>query len=242
MNIVYWSPHLSQRVATVKAVLNSAISLVKYSENKCNVSIINAVGEWNVHKKILSDNNVNIIEFSKYRNFYNNLPKYSYLKSRASYSFVFIYCFFKLLTFLKKNKPNFFIFHLISSLPMTLLIFFSFETKFILRISGLPKMNIFRKYLWKLASKKIYKIVCPTKGTYEDMLKYKIFSKDQLSIVQDPIILPSQIISTKNIIYKNDIVEKNKNNYLLGIGRLSKQKNFKFLINNFAILKKNILI
>ena len=66
--------------------------------------------------------------------------------------------FMPLLKTLKKNKPDYIIIHLITSLPLILLLFFNFETKFILRISGYPRMNFFRKLLWKLTLKKIYLI------------------------------------------------------------------------------------
>ena len=48
--IYYWSPCLN-KVATVKATLNSAISLAKYS-NDYDVKIINVFGEWHNYKKI----------------------------------------------------------------------------------------------------------------------------------------------------------------------------------------------
>ena len=45
MKIYYWSPHTSY-VATIKSVLNSALSLEKYGKNNFDVSIIDANGEW----------------------------------------------------------------------------------------------------------------------------------------------------------------------------------------------------
>jgi len=45
MKVFYWSPFLSN-VATVKSVLNSAISLKKFSKNKITPNIINVIGEW----------------------------------------------------------------------------------------------------------------------------------------------------------------------------------------------------
>ena len=45
MNFYYWCPFLSE-VATVKAVLNSAHSLTKYSNGNLKPYIINSVGEW----------------------------------------------------------------------------------------------------------------------------------------------------------------------------------------------------
>lgn len=49
MNLYYWAPFLSN-VATVKAVLNSATGVKKYSKN-IKPHIINAVGEWSVFEK-----------------------------------------------------------------------------------------------------------------------------------------------------------------------------------------------
>ena len=42
--------------------------------------------------------------------------------------------------------------------------FFSYwnSAKIILRISGYPKMTFFRTFIWKKASKKIYKVTFPT--------------------------------------------------------------------------------
>ena len=54
MNFYYWSPFLSE-VATVKAVLNSAYSLSKYSKGNFKPCIINSVGEWTSFKDEIKD-------------------------------------------------------------------------------------------------------------------------------------------------------------------------------------------
>ena len=61
-SIYYWSPCLTN-IATVKATINSAISLTKYS-NQYDVKIINVCGEWNKYKQFLSVNNVSIENLS----------------------------------------------------------------------------------------------------------------------------------------------------------------------------------
>ena len=75
MNIYYWCPFLS-KVATVQAVLNSAISVKKYSKNKISPYIINTVGEWNQFKNIIDEKNiklVNFIESKYYTNHYQDI-------------------------------------------------------------------------------------------------------------------------------------------------------------------------
>ena len=60
------------------------------------------------------------------------------------------------------------------------MIFSNFETRFILRISGLPKLTILRKLFWKIISKKIYMVTCPSYKTRQDLLKTGIFPENIL--------------------------------------------------------------
>ena len=48
--IYYWSPCLA-KIATIKATINSAISLAKYSK-MYEIKIIDVCGEWSKHKII----------------------------------------------------------------------------------------------------------------------------------------------------------------------------------------------
>ena len=66
--------------------------------------------------------------------------------------------------------------HLITSLPLLIVLIFNIDTKIILRLSGFPKLNIFRKFLWKICHQKIELITCPSIETME-ILKKKVFLK-----------------------------------------------------------------
>ena len=91
MKIFYWSPYLSH-VATITAVLNSAIALKKYSKENIDISIINSSGEWNSYKEELSKKKIKIIDIFK-KEFFKNLPRYGFLKSRFSYLKIFFLSF-----------------------------------------------------------------------------------------------------------------------------------------------------
>jgi len=96
-------------------------------------------------------------------------------------------------------------------------------------------LNLMRKIFWKLYSKKIYKITCPTQSTLETIKRSKIFDENKITLLKDP------IISIKNIKHgatqKLDKKMKNEK-YILGIGRLTHQKNFKLLLDFFFRLNK----
>jgi glycosyltransferase involved in cell wall biosynthesis len=233
VKVYYWSPHISDEIATVKAVKNSAISLMRYSK-KYDVRIINAVGEWKNQIENLINNKVQSISFNN--DIYTKLPRYSYLKSRISYFIIFLKSFMPLYKVLKKDCPDFLIAHLITSLPILMFIFFKFRTRLILRISGFPKMNFVRKLLWKFVNNKIYAVTCPTKGTLELLVNNNIFSKEKIYLVEDPIInIKDYIIKKKQPIEKNENFYKNS---ILLIGRLTKQKNFSLFIKSFPFLIK----
>ena len=102
---------------------------------------------------------------------------------------------------LKKNQPDYLIVHLITSLPLFIYIIFNFKTNLILRISGLPKLNFLRLFFWKIANKKIHSIVCPSKATYEYLIKKNIFEKNKIFLIYDPIIDINElkILRKKNI-------------------------------------------
>ena len=230
MKIFYWSPFIS-KVATVSSVIRSAESILKYSKSKdsINVAIIDAIGEWTNYRKII-DQKIKIINLKK-KSIFETLPKESFFKSRLSYVIIFVINFFKLIKLINKEKPDYLIAHLLTSLPIFLTLIFNNNTKVIVRISGFPRLNFFRYMFWKMFSKKIYKITCPTKSTYEYLKKKNIFDKNKISILRDPVIYLHEFSKKKK--EKIEDLKIQKNNLIVGIGRLTRQKNFLLLIKAF---------
>ena len=231
MKIYYWAPFLSN-IATVSSVIRSIESIKVYNKKNLEISIIDSVGEWDQIKEKVKD--IDVIKLYK-KSLIEKLPKGGFLKSRFTQLFIFIYSFFKLLNLLKKKEPDYLIAHLIISLPLILMSFLKNKTKLIVRISGLPRLNFFRKIYWKFFSNNVYKVTCPTIATFEKLKLLKIFNVKKLHILQDP------IISTKEINEKKreqiEVNFKNKK-FILSIGRLTKQKNFSLLLNAFVDIKK----
>jgi len=234
MKIFYWSPFFTN-IATISAVIKSANSLKLYSNKKIDVSLIDAIGEWDKYSSKI-DKNIEIIKLNNF-NLIKFLPKNNYIKSRISYIIIFLINFFKLLKIINNKKPDYFIIHLITSLPISLSYFFNNKTKLVLRISGYPKINFFRKYFWKFFSKKIYAITCPTENTKKLLIENNIFDKEKVFVLKDPVIDMKEFVNKKNEIldYKN----LSNKEFILGIGRLTKQKNFELLINSFKSVVKN---
>ena len=238
--IFYWSPYLSN-VATIRNVINSALSLKKYNYNSYEVSLLDTMGEWKLYKEEIIENKVNIKKINNL-NLNFDLNKSGYFKSRLYFIFIFIFNFFPLLKLLKIKKPDFLIVHLLTSLPLTLLLLFQFKTKFILRISGLPRLNFIRKMLWKLIGKKIFLVTCPSKETLNYINELNIFDSKKVTLLNDPIIDVSKIHN--NLKKKIDVLDLQKD-YFISVGRLTKQKNHTLLIKLFRIMcnkNKNLFL
>ena len=226
--IFYWSPFLVP-IATPKAVINSAYAIEKYSD-KYECSILNYFGEFNRYKKEIDKKKINLKD-GLYSKIYKFLPHNGKIKSRFSFLVIFILSFFPLKKIILDEKPDYLIVQLITSLPMLLLLIFKFQTKFILRISGLPKLGFFRKLLWKIALNKFYLITCPTKSTLDYIKNLKIVEIDKIKLLRDP------VIDVKDFNFKiNQKIDLNHKNYFLAAGRLTNQKNFLFLCKAFKIL------
>ena len=231
--IFYWSPFTTSKVATVKAVINSAESLNKFfKKDHFEISIIDAVHEWKEFEDEINEKKIDLIYLNK-NSFLNSFKKDGFLRSRFAYFYIFFKSFFPLIKILQEKKPDYLIIHLITSLPLFLFTFKNFNTKLILRISGLPKMTFFRKLLWKLAVKNVHKITCPTFGTYKNLSKYE-FLKEKLCILNDPILNISEIQKIKN---KEVIISENikqiilRKKYFLSVGRFTKQKNYFYYLD-----------
>ena len=232
--VCYWSPYISN-VATVKAVINSALSINRYSNQKYESLILDVFGEW----KTNSNNETYDLKFY-ILNYIPKLFKFSsegFIKSRLKYIVIFLFSFVSLKKFLKKVRPEFLIIHLITSLPLFLNLIFKFDTKIILRISGKPQMNMFRYLFWKVALKKVYKITFPTIESLEYLKNLKLVDENKLQLLYDPVFIIKDINQKKQETIKDFNIEKT--DYYLAIGRLTKQKNFIFLSKCFSRLVKD---
>jgi len=232
-NIFVWSPFTS-KIGTTNNVINSSYSLIKFSKLKnFNIKLINVFGEWNNLSSEIEKKNIKTIKLNSIKSI-NQWNKEGFIKSRFSYILIFIFSFLPLLKLIKKEEPNFLIAHLITSLPLIIFTFFKCKTKLILSIAGHPKINFVRKFVWKLSSKKIFKIICPSNELKEILISHNIFDKSKIIVIQDPHLLIKKINNLKNEKFKDIFFESGK--ILISIGRLTKQKNYFFLISNFKKL------
>ena len=91
MNIYYWLPFIG-KVGTVDAVVNSAISLQKYSKNNYQVTIVNAVGEWSDYLSFFEKNNIKVITLRN-SSVFKKLPKLGFFLVELPIFILFFHLF-----------------------------------------------------------------------------------------------------------------------------------------------------
>lgn len=87
-------------------------------------------------------------------------------------------------------------------------------------------------------SDKIYRVVCPSNELKDELIKLNIFDKEKILVIHDPHLNIKDVKKLKEENIINEI--NNDKKILISIGRLTRQKNFSFLIKNFGkLLEKN---
>ena len=236
--IYYWSPFLG-KVATVRSVINSMIGLKRYNGNKYKINLINCYGEWDNFKSRLKSEKVDILDLQKKIKIKKNCNGFFF--SRLIYFFSLIVSYKKLKILLIKNQPNILVVHLLTYIPLIIYLNNNLKTKLILRISGKPKLNFFRSLLWKISNKNISFVFCPSMETMNYLLKKNIFDKEKLIFLPDPVLFEEEI---KKLSKGKDNLKLTKRPFFLSIGRLTKQKNHKLLIDLYKKykIKEKLLI
>ena len=224
-SIYYWSPCLT-RIGTYTSTINSAVSIARYSKGQYSVKIINICGEWDSDANYLNKNGVEVVNLGF--NYFKYLPKTGFVKTRISYLIIIFLSIIPYLRLIIKKRPDFLIIHLLTSLPLLICNLMKSHTKIILRISGFPKINFLRKFIWKTSSKNIFKVTCPTKELKHQLTQNKIFNDYKLAFLPDP------IIKVSNFKKKINFPLEKKRKYFISVGRLTNQKNFRYLINEFS--------
>ena len=221
MKVFIWSPLISE-VGTTYTILNTSAAFHKFSNSKIENFVINVAQEWTKYKNIFNLYNTKLIDLKTKLDF-KKLPKNSFIKSRLTYLLIFFFSIFKLHRLLKKEQPDYLMIHILTPIPLLLLFFCKYKTKFILRISGYPHVGLLRGFLWKIVNKKIYKVLSPS----EEIIK-EIPDREYIAGFAE--ILKCGLIKRNNIL---NILEKNHSKL--------RNRNFKILKNLiFLTLKTKI--
>ncbi len=233
--IFYWAPYMGF-VGTVRAVINSAKAMKKYGNYE--VSLIKTYKEWEGFEEELQKEDINIIDFKIIKKIFSNLPKYN-IGFRISMIIISLFSIPKLIKLINKEKPDIFIVNLLTT-PALFAIKCSFHKPFtIVSIQGFPRLTWWRKFLWKKMYKQVDLVWALSEETANMLKKQLKVPKDKLVVIPNPVI-DEEIKNKAQEPVEHKWFRNKDKPIVIGVGRLTKQKDFETLIKAFALVKKKV--
>lgn len=222
MKLAFIIPNLKGGGA--EKVLSTLLNFISKNNTRYNVHLLLVKKEGRLLKTL--DKNIKIFDFKKDH-------------ARKS--------LFDIINYLNVEEPDYFIssldyMNLISSLAYKLS---NSKSKFLIwehnNLSLHSKKTISRflsinKIFIKLFYSFPKKVIAVSNGVRDDLITNFNFSSDKIITIYNPAFDPD--IITKSIEVDIDLL-KIKNNYIIAVGRLARQKNYPNLIKAFKILKNN---
>jgi len=156
------------------------------------------------------------------------------------------YAIFPLRKYLKVNKERYYLSVMRDSNIITGLASIGFKLNSLVyreasTLDKIKNLNFIKKNIWYIILQFTYnkadKIIANSNNTKDDLVKYSITSSGKIIVIVNPV-LPNNFIELAN----EDITDKwfldNELKVILSVGRLSTEKNYKFLIECFFQLSK----
>ena len=212
-------------VGTIKATINSAAAMKKQGYD---VKIYRIYREWEGYEDLLNKYGIELVDFELSK-------KFATLPSKGI-GFRFSMILLSLLSIgpLKKNwneeKPDIIIASLLGYLPLVVRRLSKYKPTIINSIQGRPKLHKVRKLLWKLLYAKSDLLITLSEETQNEIVSKLGFAKERVVRLDNPVIDEQIDCLMEEPLDDKDVKEP----FILGVGRLTRQKDFSTLIRAFA--------
>ncbi len=226
MRVTVWSPYMGH-IGTIRAVLN--ISKGLRSEG-FDVDLIRVRDEWQGAESFLTENSIRLVDFRGAAVF-PRLPRHG-AGYRVSMALLALFSFPVLWFYLQRRKPDILLVCLLGFLPMLVLRFSPHRPKVVLSVQGIPTFNRFRRFLWKHLQFRSEAVIPLTENTRNLLLKQGI-SPERLHRIDNPVI-DAGILESAREPAGHAWLDSKDRPVLMGIGRLTRQKDFSTLVRAFA--------
>lgn len=223
LDVLYWTPYKGN-VGTINATIFSAQALRKKG---LRVALVKIHDEWEGRE--LGDLQVIDLGLKRYLPI---LPSKGW-GFRLSMMIYCIYSFPLLLILFNRVKPKVVISSLLGFLPLGVRFFSKHRPIIINSVQGMPRFNILRRVIWSKLYKYSDRVLTLSKETQQRLAEQFPGLKNKISYIENPIISENMRTATVQIPEESE--------FILGMGRLSRQKDFTTLINAYAIMSKKIV-
>ena len=220
-NITVFSPFLNP-----VGVKRATFGLAKvFSQNYYNVNLLSVHREW---EGLKLEENMKIIYLST---IFKRMPTKGFLIFRLVSLIIGFRTVFSLASYLKSNRTEILFVSMMPTIAWLALKFSgkSKEINFVISLQGFPRENIFRRVIWRKIFNASKDVIAESEGLMKKVIKMTGISKN-VNFIYNPHFENQDEIRNKSEFVKLDY------KYILGLGRLTKQKNFSMLIEAFNLI------
>lgn len=230
MKVYYWTPYMGN-VGTIKATINSAIALKKRGYE---VRLYKPYREWEGYEEILEKNGIEVIDFGLSKIF-SELP-HKKIGFRFSMILISLFSYFKLKKNWEDEKPDVIMAYLLGFLPFVVRRGARHKPAIVNSIQGKPMFTSFRRWLWKRLYSQADQMIALSEATRKEILKNLDYPEKNIVVLPNPII--DDEIDKMAIEPLEKVFEEEKDTIILGVGRLTRQKDFSTLIRACDLVRK----
>ena len=226
---------ISPQYGTVGTDINY-YKIAKQLSNQGHIIKLLIIGdEWKEVENNSSIEKINLIP----KSVFNFLKIFNKLNWKITMILACVLAIIPFIGFIYKNKKSHYLLGLVPIFPMIIFVLFNIRSKVIFSIQGLPKSNVFSLNIIISKLVKNIRYVIPHEGmkTYIKN-NYNFSNLKNLSVIENAVLDKSIIDLSKEKVDENIFRDKNKT-ILIGVGRLTRQKNFDMLIRAFYKLNKD---
>jgi glycosyltransferase involved in cell wall biosynthesis len=229
VRVTVWSPYMGH-IGTIRAVLNISKGL---RAEGLDVDLIRVRDEFAGAEPFLRENDIQLVDF-RGAVVFPVLPRHG-KGYRFSMAVLSLFSFPILWWYLQRRKPDVLLVCLLGFLPMLVLRFSPHRPKVVLSVQGIPTFNRFRRFLWRNLQFRSDAVIPLTENTRQLLLKQGM-SSGLLHRIDNPVI-DDGILESAREPAGHPWLDAKDRPVLMGIGRLSRQKDFSTLLRAFALLR-----
>jgi|Deesub1362B_J571_1020462.scaffolds.fasta_scaffold02302_2 glycosyltransferase involved in cell wall biosynthesis len=237
--VAFFSPHL-EHIGETRSIPELAKC---FAQKGWQVDLLEAWQEWHYLKdKKYNIKNVEIISL-KGKVFRPILPRLAWLPKWLAFRIrVFlggVSILPSLIHYLHYDCPDTLIVRMLPSVALLAKLVSNSETKMIISMGGWPRTSLLRKFLWRLLFSKADAITVPSENLIEIVRQIANVPEKKIFIIPDPVIYASIFKKAKEPV-KFNWFKPGEPPVILGVGRLTRQKDFETLIKAFALVRKEL--
>jgi glycosyltransferase involved in cell wall biosynthesis len=144
-----------------------------------------------------------------------------------------------LIRYLRQARPDYLIAGLLTAVAMTAVRMARVDTRVVVSVQGYPRSSWLRRCVWRWTYKRADAIVAESLGSREQAAALLDVPEETIAVIYNPHVTPDIARKAKERL-DHPWFARGEHPVLLGVGRLTQQKDFATLLRAFALVREQL--